>query len=159
MLGMRFNAYSPWAAGLLQQPWADGSDSELRGHERGRYYGSDNSSVGMDGNSKTAGIARTAAAIPTALSRIDKACRAESLSIAEATARWHFHHSKLMAGDGVIMGAASVHQLEENVGLVRKAGASPLPPSVVEAFEAAWMEDLAGPAEYPAMGHMPMSKL
>ena len=85
-----------------------------------------------------------------ALSRIDKACRAESLSIAEATARWHFHHSKLMAGDGVIMGAASVEQLEENVGLVSKASASPLPPSVAEAFEAAWMEDLAGPAEYPA---------
>ena len=56
---------------------------ELRGAERGRYYGSDNASVGMDGNSKTAGIAKTFAAIPTALMRIDAACRQASLTIAE----------------------------------------------------------------------------
>ena len=54
MLGMRFNCYSPWAAGLLQQPWADGSTTELRGAERGRFYGSANFSVGMDGNGGTA---------------------------------------------------------------------------------------------------------
>jgi hypothetical protein len=27
------------------------------------------------------------------------------ISIAEATARWHFHHSQLTAEDGVIMGS------------------------------------------------------
>ena len=36
MLGMRFNCYSPFAAGMLQQPFADGSTTELRGPERGR---------------------------------------------------------------------------------------------------------------------------
>jgi hypothetical protein len=56
---------------------------ELRGAERGRYYGSENASVGMDGNSKTAEIAKTFAAIPTALMRIDAACREASLTIAE----------------------------------------------------------------------------
>ena len=59
----------------------------------------------MDGNSKTAKISRTVAAIPTALQRIDSACRTAGVSIAEATARWHFHHSQLTAGDGVIMGS------------------------------------------------------
>lgn len=56
---------------------------ELRGAERGRYYGSENASVGMDGNSKTAEIAKTFAAIPTALMRIDAACREASLTIAQ----------------------------------------------------------------------------
>ena len=42
-----------------------------------------NSSVGMDGNSKTAEIAKTFAAIPTALMRIDAACREASLTIAQ----------------------------------------------------------------------------
>jgi hypothetical protein len=37
----------------------------------------------MDGNSKTAEIAKTFAAIPTALMRIDAACREASLTIAQ----------------------------------------------------------------------------
>ena len=50
-------------------------------------------------------------------------------------------------------------QLEENIALISKADSAPLPPAVLEAFEAAWGQDLAGPAEYPAMGHMPVAKL
>jgi aflatoxin B1 aldehyde reductase len=97
MLGMRFNAYSPWAAGMLQSPWAAGSNSTLRGAERGRYYGGANATVGMDGSGKSEGIGRVASAIPTALSRIDGACRAAGIPIAEATARWHFYHSAMQA--------------------------------------------------------------
>ena len=50
-------------------------------------------------------------------------------------------------------------QAEENIALISKADAAPLPPAVLEAFEAARSCPHAGPAEYPAMGHMPVAKL
>ena len=159
LLGMRFNCYSPFAAGMLQQPWADGSTSELRGPERGRYYGGNNPTVGLDGSGKSEDISRVSAALPAALGRIDSACRSVGLPIAEATARWHFHHSALWPGCGLIMGAASQEQLEDNIAMVTRAGQSPLPPEVEAAIEAAWTVDLAGPAEYPGMGSMPVAKL
>ena len=68
MLGMRFNAYSPFAAGLLQQPWADGSLSELRGEERGRYYGSGSRLSTWVG-------AKDEGSLADALVRVDTACR------------------------------------------------------------------------------------
>eukprot|EP01047_Picozoa_sp_COSAG01_P016425 COSAG01_NODE_841_length_13175_cov_26.426124_16_plen_367_part_00 len=161
MLGMRFNCYSPWAAGMLQQPWADGSSSELRGPERGRYYGGSAPTVGLNGSgSGAASDGFAAVAVPAALRRIDGACRAAGISIAHATARWHFYHSALGAGDGVIMGSAFLAQLRDNIALVEAAGASgPLPKPVLAAFENAWKIDLAGPAEYPAMGFSPVAKL
>ena len=57
------------------------------------------------------------------------------------------------------LGQASVVQLEENITLISRADSAPLPADVLGAFEAAWAQDLAGPAEYPAMGHMPVARL
>ena len=126
---------------------------------RARYYGGANATVGLDGSGKTEGVDRLAAvALPAALRRIHTACAAAGLTVAEATARWHFHNSALVPGDGVIMGAASLEQLEDNLTLVAAAGrAGPLPVAVEAAVEAAWAVDLAGPAEYPGMGAMPLN--
>jgi hypothetical protein len=54
---------------------------------------------------------------------------------------------------------ASVPQLEENIALVSSADTAPLREAVVAAFEGAWFEDLAGPAEYPGFGHMSVARL
>ena len=111
--------------------------------------------MGLDGSGKTAATDR----IARALQRIDEACRAASIPIAEATARWHFHHSQLWHGCGLIMGAASLDQLDSNIAMVMRAETRPLPSAVQHAIEEAWTIDLAGPAEYPGMGWMPVAKL
>ena len=81
MLGMRFNAYSPFAAGLLQQPWADGSLSELRGEERGRYYGSGSRLSTWVG-------AKDEDSLADALVRVDTACRDAVRSPTQRRLRW-----------------------------------------------------------------------
>ena len=54
----------------------------------------------------------------------------------EATYRWLLCHSALQEDDGVLIGASSLAQLEQN--LAAATGAQPLPSTVVQAFDQAW---------------------
>jgi aflatoxin B1 aldehyde reductase len=158
MLGMRFNAFSPFSAGILQQPWPDdGSTIKLRGPERGRYYGS---KLGAAGSNTWSGT-RTEKSLIAVVNSLDKACRSENISLAQATARWHWYHSALTIGDGIIIGAASLVQLAENLTLADVADAAgPLPQSVLVAFNGVWDSMVAmGPFPYPARSHMPAAKI
>lgn len=157
MLGMRFNAFSPFCAGILQQPWEDGSDDTLRGPERGRYYGSKTGTTGSNTWSGT----RTESSLATAVRSLDQACRMANIPLAQATARWHWYHSALSADDGIIMGAANLAQLSENLSLVHAAeDAGPLPRPVLAAFDCVWEAMVTtGPTPYPARGHTPVAKL
>lgn len=59
------------------------------------------------------------------------------LKIAEATFRWMFNHSQLEKGDGLIIGASSVKQLNQNITMC--AGA-PLSDVIVNEFENLWQK-------------------
>ena len=63
------------------------------------------------------------------------ACEAEGLTLKEATLRWLMHHSTLGDEDGVILGASSLAQMEENLEACRGGH---LPDVVVREFERAW---------------------
>ncbi|KIJ06301.1 hypothetical protein PAXINDRAFT_164693 [Paxillus involutus ATCC 200175] len=59
------------------------------------------------------------------------------LRLPEAAQRWLQHHSALQPGDAVLIGAASVEQLEKNIGDCK---AGPLSEEVVELLERAWQQ-------------------
>jgi aflatoxin B1 aldehyde reductase len=75
---------------------------------------------------------------------IRQACNVANISMVEATYRWLLCHSALSENDGVLLGASSVSQLEQNLAACEAARAEmsgnmdPLPPSILEAFEKAW---------------------
>jgi aflatoxin B1 aldehyde reductase len=66
---------------------------------------------------------------------LTKACKNEGVTLKEAALRWLMHHSILGKDDGVILGASSVEQMEENL---KACEGGPLPEGVVDVFEQAW---------------------
>ena len=75
-----------------------------------------------------------------------EACEAAQVPMAEAALRWLLHHSHLEGGrgDGLILGASTLGQLEANMAA---AQAGPLPEGVTAAWEAAWeVARVAAPA-------------
>jgi len=73
-----------------------------------------------------------------ALAKIQEACAAHGLPVVSATYAWLLMHSQLDAslGDGVLLGASSEAQLEENLTACRAA--QKLPADVAIAFDSAW---------------------
>lgn len=67
--------------------------------------------------------------------KLSGSCQEAGLSLKEATLRWIMHHSTLGQEDGVILGASSTEQMEENINACE---GGQLPESVVDAFEEAW---------------------
>ncbi|THU91383.1 Aldo/keto reductase [Dendrothele bispora CBS 962.96] len=72
-----------------------------------------------------------------ALASIRAVTDKHSLTLTEIALRWISHHSALKReyGDTIIIGASSVHHMEENMSDLDK---DPLPDEVVEAVDAAW---------------------
>jgi aflatoxin B1 aldehyde reductase len=73
-----------------------------------------------------------------AVARIRAACDAAGLRLVPATYAWLLQHSALDGGrgDGVLIGASSIQQLDENIAACFKPVALPEP--VVNAFDEAW---------------------
>jgi aflatoxin B1 aldehyde reductase len=67
--------------------------------------------------------------------KLSESCKEAGLSLKEATLRWIMHHSILGKDDGVILGASSTEQMEQNINACE---GGQLPESVVDAFEEAW---------------------
>ncbi|KAF9159231.1 hypothetical protein DFQ26_006775 [Actinomortierella ambigua] len=67
---------------------------------------------------------------------LGKATANEGIPLAEATLRWMRHHSDLTENDGILVGASSLAQLHQNLEALDKG---PLPESLVQAFEDAWL--------------------
>lgn len=72
-----------------------------------------------------------------AVDEIRKACEAEGIPMAEAAYRWLCNHSKLDAvqGDGILLGASKIIQMEQNMAAVKKGI---LPQTILDAMDAAW---------------------
>lgn len=120
--GVSFVAYNPLAAGLLTGKHTD-SNNVLPGRFKEnqnylpRFYTKPNFE---------------------ALAGIREACAEAGISMVSASYAWILQHSALSAekGDGLLIGASSLVQLDENLS----ACFSPplLPESLVSAFDAAW---------------------
>jgi aflatoxin B1 aldehyde reductase len=72
-----------------------------------------------------------------AVEMIREACKAHGLTMADSAIRWVIHHSLLKGvnGDGVIVGATRVEQLERNL---ESCNGDKLPEGLVAAFDQAW---------------------
>ena len=71
-----------------------------------------------------------------AIRLIEDACAAHNISLLDASFSWLLNHSELQEGDGVLLGASSVEQLEQN--LVATTAIPELPADVLAAMDQAW---------------------
>ncbi|KAF9015971.1 Aflatoxin B1 aldehyde reductase member 2 [Haplosporangium bisporale] len=122
-LKINFYAYNPIAGGLLSGRYRfDENDSEGRfdvktGYGkiyRDRYWNN---------------------LFFEAVRNLTKAAEENHLTLLEASLRWMVHHSGLGPNDGIIIGASSLHHLEDNLKELAKG---PLPEAMVTAFDEAW---------------------
>lgn len=69
---------------------------------------------------------------------LKKNCEEENISIVEAVFRWMVNHSKLNSiyGDGILIGATNINQLEENLKFIK---GNPLSEKLVNTFEQLWL--------------------
>jgi aflatoxin B1 aldehyde reductase len=115
-----FYAYSPLAGGYFSRPAAD-----LRTPPPGSRMDQMSVFSSMYVNDLSLDIHE----------RLSASCKEAGLSLKEATLRWMMHHSILGQDDGVILGASSTEQMEENITACE---GGQLPKGVVAAFEEAW---------------------
>uniref|UniRef100_A0A7R9WMD0 NADP-dependent oxidoreductase domain-containing protein n=1 Tax=Craspedostauros australis TaxID=1486917 RepID=A0A7R9WMD0_9STRA len=120
-----FVAYNPLAAGLLT-----GKHKSRDDVAKGRFQNNPNylPRFYTDSNFQ-------------ALALIREACDHNEISMIEATYRWLLRHSKLTPSDGLLLGASSLEQLDQNLASCKAAASQDdggLPDDVLEAFEKAW---------------------
>jgi aflatoxin B1 aldehyde reductase len=136
---MAFEAAQPTASGLLTSRYRrDMPDSE---HEPGRRFDPAHF-IGRHNRERY-----WYAAYFDALDVIREAATAQGLSELECTLRWMKHHSKIDAafGDGMVVCASTVEQLEEQLVALKKGR---LPEEVVQAFDKAWAKARCQPYSY-----------
>jgi aflatoxin B1 aldehyde reductase len=118
-----FVAYNPLAAGLLA-----GKHSKDGDVQTGRFKDNPNylPRFYTDSNFE-------------AMNLIRKACEDEGITMVEATYRWLLRHSALDENDGILLGASSIEQLQQNLsGCLAAVEKGPLPTTILEAFDEAW---------------------
>lgn len=120
--GIRFNAYNPLAGGLLTGKYQDVSQAPMPGrftvrpNYKNRYWKN---------------------SFFDAMNLLSRCCKQHGTSMVNAAFRWLCFHSDLSSkkGDGIILGASSVLQLEQNLKAMEEGM---LPPAIVQAFDEAW---------------------
>lgn len=121
-LGMRFYAFNPLAGGMLtgkhqhfEEPPEPGRFARLKSY-RDRYWKQ---------------------SYFDAVDEMRKACEAENIPMVEAAYRWLNHHSMMNAtkGDGILLGASKITQMEQNMEAAKKGE---LPQSILAAMDGAW---------------------
>ena len=71
-----------------------------------------------------------------AVETLKKTATTLNMTLLEASLRWMSHHSGLdPVKDGIIIGASSTQQLDENLTCLKKG---PLPEEMLKAFDEAW---------------------
>jgi len=128
-LGIRFYAYNPIAGGLLSDRSLDSVSAVVETGSR------------FDASTLQGTWYRQRYVNETWIGeavKIRQACQQAGIPTSDAALRWMVHHSKLdpRLGDGVILGASSYNQAKVNLDVMQSE--SPLPESVVTAFDASW---------------------
>ena len=131
---MRFVAYNPLAGGVLTGKHAGQApaNGDVVDAPQGRFKANSNYQTRFFTEPNF-----------TALEAIARACDEAGVDMIEATYRWLLTGSALdpSKGDGFVLGASSLEQLDENLAAcaaVRQDDYTPLPQSVQAAFDAAW---------------------
>ncbi len=135
--GCSFVAYNPLAAGLLtgKHKRVDEDGAVMKGRFKNnpnylpRFYTKEN----FD-----------------ALDLIKDACDKEGISLLQATFKWLSRHSALAEQDGILLGASSINQLEQNLEacLAASMDDSPLSADILQAFDDAWKITKEAPFPY-----------
>lgn len=119
-----FVAYNPLAAGLLA-----GKHTKVSEVADGRFKNNQNylPRFYTDENFQALDVVRAA-------------CEKDGISMVEATLRWMLRHSALKPEtDGLLLGASSMEQLEQNLEACNAAAEKgPLSPELLAAFDKAW---------------------
>lgn len=131
-LGMRFYAFNPLAGGLLSGKYNNFEDAPVEGrftlrpNYQDRYWKK---------------------SFFNALKMLTAECDKFNIPIAEAAYRWLAFHSQLKEsmGDGIIIGASKLKQVEQNIKALENGI---LPESIVNSFEIAWGEAKADCPDY-----------
>ena len=123
-----FVAYNPLAAGLLTGKHRNSNNSKAE-VKSGRFKNNPNylPRFYTDANFK-------------AMTFIEDSLVGSKISLLEATYRWLLHHSvlgKFHVDDGLLIGASSIEQLNQNLTACNDH-IKPLPENVVRAIEEAW---------------------
>jgi aflatoxin B1 aldehyde reductase len=130
--GIDILAYNPLAGGILTGRYQssatpkDGRFSDVEGNTSGKMYRDRYlNDVYLD-----------------AINRLTPVLAKHNLTLVETAFRWLVHHSQLRPfdGDGIVIGASSVEQLETNVKDLQKGS---LPNEVVQALDEAWQSTRA----------------
>ena len=130
--GMRFYAFNPLAGGLLTGKHANFQSDPLPGRfsrldsYKSRYWKK---------------------SFFEAVDSLAESCREADIKPVEAAFRWLIHHSKLDSskGDGIIIGASSMAQFEQNMAVLKQ---DLLPEKVLMAYDLAWAEAKSDSPEY-----------
>jgi len=130
--GMRFYAFNPLAGGLLtgkhtnfKSDPSSGRFARLKSY-KSRYWKE---------------------SFFSAVDFLVESCKEADIKPVEAAFRWLIHHSLLDSskGDGIIIGASSMVQFEQNMDVMKQ---NVLPEMVLAAFDAAWTEARLDSPEY-----------
>jgi len=85
-----------------------------------------------------------------AIDRIAAACNEAKISLVDATFMWLLRYSALTPMDGVLIGASSMAQLEQNLDACAKAAeCHELPVYVLEAMNCAWDDIISNGSPFP----------
>jgi len=131
-LGMSFYAYNPLAGGILTGKYRDFQSNPtpgrftVRPNYRERYWKEP---------------------VFEALEQLLDVCDQVDIPLSEAAFRWLVHHSQLHSeyGDGILIGASSVVQVETNI---KSLDQPELPATVVSVFNNAWELVRMGSPDY-----------
>ncbi|TPX34062.1 hypothetical protein SmJEL517_g03235 [Synchytrium microbalum] len=137
--GIRFYAYNVGAGGLLSGHYKfeeTPTDGRYGAHSQGAQY---RQRYWNDTYFK-------------AIDVVVNACKKANITPIGAAHRWLLHHSKLDFSDAIIIGASSVKHAQENLDACE---AGPLPQSVLDAFDDAWLQSKSLCPTYHRGGPVP----
>lgn len=130
--GIRYYAYNPLAGGILSGKYVDFNEKPETGrfacrvNYKNRYWKE---------------------SYFEALKELKKACDNENISVVEAVLRWMSNHSALDGkyGDGILIGASKLSQLEQNLSYLN---GKPLSDRLLQVFEELWLKTKHDSEEY-----------
>lgn len=82
-----------------------------------------------------------------AVSLIQNVCNEYDITMIEATYRWLMYHSALRSNDGILIGASSLSQLQQNMKICCTTYPEPLPDRILQVFDQAW--EITRPTAFP----------
>lgn len=137
-LGIKFYAYNPLAGGLLSGRYTTNGVQPENLLENtptdGRF--------GLKSTKEHYGKRYWTKDYISSIVTVHALCEEHNISLCDASLRWMVWHSELncTTNDGIIIGASKMRHIEQNMNsLCKNSTQGPLPKSIVDSFDAAWL--------------------